>query len=289
MSYIIDRQTVEQLPSQSLSVIQCGLQICHSGHTSKWAVYPHYSVTFILEGCGVYHVNGHEYTLRSGDGFLITPGSFTSYTADRTTPWRYIYAIFTGTGSDALVHHAGLDADHLTFRYELSDDMRSILYAMFQASHSSAAKGYDVLGYFLLAMSRLVQAADARSVALVDPAQYCARAQSYIEDHYPYAVTVQQIADWVGIDRTYLYRIFRARLGMSPGAYLRQFRLEKAVALMENDALTLGEIALSTGFYDASHFHRCFTARYRESPQAYRLRKYGISPSANETTDFVEE
>lgn len=285
MSYIIDRHVVQKLPSQSLAVIQCGMQTCHGGHTSKWATYPHYSVTFILEGAGVYRHDGREYALHAGEGFLITPGTFTSYTADRDHPWRYIFAIFTGSGSDALVHHAGLSDTRRIFSFDSSDEMRRLLTAMLDASRSPAAKGYDVIGYFLLVMSRLVRAAAAQSAELVEPAQYLARAQAYIEDHYPYSVSVQQIADWVGIDRTYLYRIFRAHTKLSPGAYLRRFRLQKAVEMMENDALTIGEIAISTGFYDVSHFYRCFTAQYGASPQAYRAEKYGTpaaeSPESN--------
>ena len=52
--------------------------------------------------------------------------------------------------------------------------------------------------------------------------------------------------------------------------------------MMENDALTIGEIAISTGFYDVSHFYRCFTAQYGASPQAYRAEKYGApNPTIN--------
>lgn len=274
MSYTTDRHSVTKLPSQSLAVVQCGLQICHSGHSSGWLTYPHYSAHFILEGKGTFTVNGKTYSLQAGEGFMITPNSSNIYIADKKDPWKYIYATFNGADDDAIVHNAGLDEEKVTFSFPLTEDMRHDLYAMLEASKNYDARGYDVIGYFLLAMSRLVRAHSAAGTAVYQPEHYLTRAMQYIEDHYPYNVTVTQIADYVGIDRTYLYRIFTTHLRQSPTRYLKRYRLEKAVEMMENQQLSISEIALSTGFYDVSHFYRAFTEQYGIPPKEYRFKKY---------------
>lgn len=65
---------------------------------------------------------------------------------------------------------------------------------------------------------------------------------------------MHDIARFVGIDRSCLCRIFKAGLGVSPARYLHAYRLKKVAEMMERESLSIHEIALSTGFYDVSHF-----------------------------------
>lgn len=157
MSYIVDRYEIYKLPGQSLAVTQCGLQICGKGHAYGPQIYDSYSVCFILEGKGTYLVDGREYKLGAGQGFLITPGIPNTYCADTEEPWKYIYAIFGGADDDVLVHNAGLDEANVTFNFPLDEDMLHDLYAMHNASKNYDALGYDVTAYFLLVMSRLIR------------------------------------------------------------------------------------------------------------------------------------
>ena len=132
MSYITDRYTIKKLPGQSLAVVECGIQICRSGHATPPICYRDYSAHFILEGKGIYVLDGKEYHLKKGDGFLITPGALCTYTADEYEPWKYIYASFRGIDDTALVHNAGLNEQKVTFSFDV-DDVGPMLYAMHAA------------------------------------------------------------------------------------------------------------------------------------------------------------
>lgn len=158
MSYDTDRYGLKRLPNQSLAVVECGIQICHSSHASPAITYNTYSVHFILEGKGVYMLNGKSYALEAGQGFMIMPGDRCIYIADKEHPWKYVYASFCGVDDDALVHGAGLDENTVTFEFPLDECMIHDIYAMHAAGKINEAKGYDVTGYFLLCMSRLVKA-----------------------------------------------------------------------------------------------------------------------------------
>ena len=274
MSQLTDRYDIDKLPNQSLAVTQCGIQICDPGHSSGSLLYQHYSAHFILEGKGVYCVNGKTYELKAGQGFMITPGCVSIYNADMEKPWKYMYATFMGTDDDSLVHNAGLDDDNVIFEFPLDEDMLHDLYAMHNASKSYDALGYDVAGWFLLVMSRLIKANTSHNKELEEPEHYVNKALLYIENNYPHSVTVKDIADFVGIDRTYLYKLFKKYKSTSPTAFLNEYRLLKSVEMMENYDVSIGEIALSTGFYDVSHYYRAFSAKYGESPKMYRTKLY---------------
>ena len=266
LSYMTDRYDIKKLPNQSLAVTQCGLQICNSGHSCGPCLYEHYSVCFILSGKGTYTCGGKTYTLCAGQGFIIIPDIPNTYTADAVEPWRYIYAKFCGADDETLVHSAGLNEDNMIFEFDLTDDMQHDLTMMHTCSKDQAARGYDVTGYFLLVMSRLVRANSQKCANTNMPQHYVRRAISYIEDNYPEKISVESIAAYVGIDRTYLHRIFKKNLNISPAQFLISYRLERAKALMEHDNLTISEIAVSTGFFDAAHFTKAFSEKYGIPP-----------------------
>ena len=269
MGYKTDRYDIKKLPNQSLAVTQCGLQICDNGHSCGPFLYSHYSAHFILSGKGTYTCGGKTYSLCAGQGFMIIPDMPNTYTADIDEPWKYIYANFCGADDETLVHSAGLNEDNMIFEFDLTDDMLHDLTMMHSASKDQSARGYDVTGYFLLVMSRLVKANTQRNANTNLPQHYVRRAISYIEDNYPEKITVESVAAYVGIDRTGLYRIFKKNLNISPVQFLISYRLERAKAMMEHDNLTISEIAISTGFFDAAHFTVAFSKKYGISPGRY--------------------
>ena len=270
MSYTTDRYNLRKLSGQSLAVTECGIQICHSGHVSPSITYPDYSAHFILEGKGIFCVNGKRYPLSAGQGFLITPGADCVYTADKQRPWKYIYVSFNGTDGDALVHSAGLSREDVVFDFPLEDDMVRDIYAMHSAGKRNEAKGYDVTGYFLLVMSRLVKASQAAARERSVAALYVKRVKGYIEDHYSFPITVRDMAYQVGLDRTYLYRLFMKDEGASPSQYLSSFRLQRAAALLRESSISIADVSLAVGFRDVAYFYRAFSKQYGLTPKRYR-------------------
>lgn len=271
MSYDTERYAFERLSNQGLSLVECGLQICHSGHSSGKLVYPDYSAHFILEGKGVYYVNGKSYELGRGRGFMITPDIPNVYIADKAEPWKYIYVSFNGPDAKTLVHNAGLSDSDVIFDFPTDEETIGFLWSAHSSGRNRSACGYDALGYFLLVMSRLVRE-NRRDSKAVSAEQYLSRAVNYIDTHFSYGISVGEVADFVGVDRTYLYRIFKEHTGSSPSEYITAVRLERALKLMKYDSLSVNEIALSAGFYDLSHFSRVFSTHYGMSPGCYRNR-----------------
>ncbi len=270
MSYSGTRHDIELIPSRSLSVTQCGLTICDKGHKTPSRIYGHYSVHFILEGKGCYRAAGKSYELSAGQGFMIFPDIPNSYEADEKEPWKYIYANFSGIDDDAIVHYSGINENNVTFSFDLSEDMLNDIYAMYKASSKNGAKGYDVTGYFLLVMSRLIKSCLEKPKNDYLLHHYVSKAVSFIEDNYPNSITVSDIASFIGIERTYLHRIFQKATGTTPLKYLSAYRLSKAELLMRHDNMSLSDIAHATGFYDVAHFSKAFISKNHISPNQYR-------------------
>ena len=141
---------------------------------------------------------------------------------------------------------------------------------MHAAGKKNEAKGYDVTGYFLLCMSRLVRANASDGEKAGVPEQYVRKAVRYMEDHFSDSISVNDIAFHMGLDRSYLYRIFKRHMGYPPSRYLLNYRLKRAAEMLENPTLAIAEIATGVGFHDSAHFYKAFTAKYGMTPGNYR-------------------
>ncbi|MGB3619376.1 MAG: ATP-binding protein, partial [Catalinimonas sp.] len=81
---------------------------------------------------------------------------------------------------------------------------------------------------------------------------------------------VEELGREMGMSRTQLNRKLRALLDQTPSELIRSFRLERAAALIRQNAGNMAEIAYQVGFNSQSYFTRAFQNTYRCTPLAYK-------------------
>lgn len=92
----------------------------------------------------------------------------------------------------------------------------------------------------------------------------------WLEKHFSETISMAKLAEQAGLSTTHLNRQFKQLLRMSPTRFLHAMRIDKARMLLETTEQSLSEIALSTGYWDQSHFTRYFTKLTGVSPRRYR-------------------
>ncbi len=270
MSYITDRSEVKVCPNPGLTVTWCGWQKCYAGHEFGPSFYKDYAITFVLDGCGSYTLEGKTYQISQGMGFVIFPDKQISYVADQNTPWEYVFSMFHGADVPTLLSSVGISAENPVFQLENNEEIRDILDRMCQASKSSNHLGYDVVGFFYRAIALVAHKYAQRYHDMPLSERYVSTALAYMEANYPYNISVQDVAGYVGVERTYFYRLFKEQTGQSPQQWLTQLRLKRAVFLLTTTTLPITGLAYSSGFYDLSHFTRSFRKAYACAPSEYR-------------------
>ena len=80
---------------------------------------------------------------------------------------------------------------------------------------------------------------------------------------------IHEVADYLQIDRSYLYRLFMELEGISPRQYLVRYRLELAKAMLESGKYRVREICYSCGFSDIPSFETYFREQEEISPEEY--------------------
>jgi len=102
-----------------------------------------------------------------------------------------------------------------------------------------------------------------------------ALALDHMREHVGNTIYVEEVARAAGVTRRVLELRFRAALGTSVYAEAQRLHFERAIELMPEPGLTLGEIAYASGFESPSVFASAFRRRHGVSPSEYRRRLTG--------------
>lgn len=103
-------------------------------------------------------------------------------------------------------------------------------------------------------------------------------ALDYIREHVGNTIYVEEIARFIGVSRRLLELKFRRAIGSSIYAEVQRHHFERAIELMADPELTLGEIAYAAGFPTAQMFSSSFRRHFHESASTYRELLLGETP-----------
>ena len=92
---------------------------------------------------------------------------------------------------------------------------------------------------------------------------------SIIERQYGEAINLASISDQLGVTPEYLSYLFHRDMGINFSAYLRNWRIDRATALMRGGRTRIYDIARAVGFNDAKYFCRVFREVTGQSPGTY--------------------
>lgn len=82
--------------------------------------------------------------------------------------------------------------------------------------------------------------------------------------------TVESLASEVAMSRSRFAHRFNELVGTGPMSYLSDWRLQKALSLLENPRLSVQQIAAETGYQSPSAFSRAFSIKFGQAPSEYR-------------------
>ena len=99
---------------------------------------------------------------------------------------------------------------------------------------------------------------------------YVEEALNYIESNYCDPITIQDIANHLNINRSYLHRLFKTYTGFSIQTYLLDYRIRQACILLKTTSLSVRIIAHSVSYADPLYFSKLFHQKKGLSPSEYR-------------------
>lgn len=254
-----------------LSVYNTGYETCDSTHCWGPALRDHYLIHYVSAGRGTFQCNQKTYSLCAGDLFLVFPGQLVSYRADPLEPWEYCWVGFNGTDARRLVTMAGFSKT-VPVLHTRDDEVSKRLLRIAEVSGNSAVHDAEMAGCLYLFLAQLIRLNEQNTVTDAHQ-EYVANALRFIQYNYANDIGVNDIARYVGISRSQLYRAFLQDFGVSPHHYLQTYRINEACSLLHTAGISIAEVAGSVGFNDPLYFSRVFKSIKNCTPSEYQRRK----------------
>ncbi len=267
---------VLQLPDRKFSDLYlcfCGYARCEPLHSFGPGVRSSYLIHYILEGKGHYLAGGKRYDLKAGQGFLIEPGKQIFYEADEKEPWTYLWIGFHGRRAEEYLRDVGLGSSRLIFSSGRGEELKKLVIRMLKNYTITATDQFLLEGSLYLFFS-ILAGDPACSFAQEHGTEnmYIKKALGYIQDNYGHSIRVADIAEYVCINRSYLYTLFREHIGSSPQEYLSDYRIARAEEFLRSMELSVESVAYSCGYRDPAAFSRAFKEKNGVTPLQYRKR-----------------
>lgn len=187
----------------------CGFAECKPLHSYGPAARPNYILHYVMKGKGIYQVGETKYQLKEGQAFLIEPESLTFYQADKTDPWSYLWVGFGGTEAQRFVRDLGLNSRQLTCECEYGEELKEIVFEMLHHTCSTAENLYYLQGKLYQFFSVLARGIEIQQYSNdTKESIHVQEAISYIKNYYSQKITVEDIANYLALNRSYFCTIF---------------------------------------------------------------------------------
>lgn len=249
----------------------CGFAQCEPLHSYGPASRPNYIIHYIMDGKGIYQVGEKKYKLSKGQGFLIEPEELTFYQADQEEPWSYLWVGVGGTGAKKFIQDIGLNSQQRIFRCADGEKLNEIVMDMMKHTRSTVSDLYYLQGKLYELFS--VLAADVVIEELMEENKenrYIQEAVTYIRNHYAAGLTVEELAGYLGVNRSYFYTLFKNKLQLSPKEFLTKFRISRAREQLILTEESVENIAVACGYHSTLVFTKNFKQETGMTPTEFR-------------------
>lgn len=93
---------------------------------------------------------------------------------------------------------------------------------------------------------------------------------NYLEKHYQERITLDNLVEVTGYNKSYISQIMKQALGINYYEYLTRIRIREAIFELTNTEEKISEIAYNSGFSDLKAFNTTFKERFGKTPSQYR-------------------
>lgn len=223
----------------------------------------HSTVECVLAGRGLVRVGGEERMCVAGDSYLLPEGEDHLIEADRAQPWRKLFINVRGPLLAQLRAAYGVEP-RIFPACDIAAPLRRLLTHRGddRSLHLEAAR----------ALHEVVALWHASASPPTGWPEAVVLAKARIDQHLEDPLSLAEVARAAGCSEAHLSRQFRRHVGLPPGAYIGQRRMELAKALLSGTAEPITAIAERLCYADAFAFSHAFRQHAGCPPTRWRER-----------------
>jgi len=240
----------------------------------KGRVLNEYQLLYNPEGEGVFHSEHvKEARLHEGDMFLLFPGEWHSYHPLDDRGWKSYWIGFKGHNMDDRVKAGFLSPEKPIYHIGFSDSIVRLYKQAYEAAIDEAAYSQQLMAGIvnhligmMYSLERNIQLMS-RSQAHVDMIN---RARLRIREQLESSLTIQEVAEDMGVSYSNFRKLFKEFTGISPATYQQDLRLQRAKELLSTTDMSIKEIAYRLNFESPDYFSAKFKIKTGRRPSELR-------------------
>lgn len=264
-----------QKKEDDLYIKICGIEQCIPGKKIGPVFRSGYHLHVVIAGKGKLKIGEIEYDVHEGQLFVTVPDQETWYQADMEEPWYYCWTTYDGAKAKTYIENAGFAGG--VYVQDCNIDINRFLIAsqdMLEKPNLNLSSELYRTGMAYKFLSLAIESYECQNQKTgiysdLSAEDYINYAIKYIQNNYA-NVKIKNVAEYIGINRTYFATLFKKKMYMSPQDYLMQVRMSRSCELLEETSLPINVIATSVGYDNALTFSKIFKQRYGVSPNNYR-------------------
>lgn len=247
-----------------LSLIHCGIKQNKPNELCGPSARNMYLLHYVMDGKGMYFIKDKVYHLKKGDVFAIYPNDVVSYKSDSDEPWYFCWIGFVGTQAAAYYKQIGFEKGCPVKHIDNSLFVKGIMNCLEYISENKE----ENLSSLRLKAFILEILASFETTTIKNSKNYIEKAILYMEINYNTKINLSEMANYLGLEYSYFFKIFKKALGISPNEYLINLRIEKAKILLNNKN-AIKNIPSLVGISDVYYFTKLFKKCTGTTPSAY--------------------
>lgn len=235
-----------------------------------------YQLLYLTEGEGVFHsTTVREAPLREGDLWLLFPGEWHSYHPNPRKGWKSYWIGFKGRNMDDRVRAGFLSPQKPIYHVGFSDSIVRLYKQAYDAAIEEAAYSQQLMAGMVNLLIGIMYSKErniqlSRNQAHVD---LISRARLRIRESLESPLTIQQVAEEMGISYSNFRKLFKEHTGISPAIYQQDLRLQRAKEMLSTTDISVKEIAYRLNFESPDYFSAKFKAKTGRRPSELRPSK----------------
>ncbi len=240
----------------------------------KGRILPEYQLLYIIEGEGVFHSRTvPEARLKEGDFFLLFPGEWHSYHPTGPRGWKKFWIGFSGHNMDDRVRAGFLSPTKPIYHVGFSDAIVSLYRSALDAAMAEEAYSQQLMAGVVNHLIGLMYSLE-RNIELKTRNQQHVdmvnRARLRIREELESPLTIQQVAEEMGVSYSNFRKLFKEHTGLSPATYQQDLRLQRAKELLSTTNMSIKEIAYRLNFESPDYFSSKFRIKTGRKPSDLR-------------------
>lgn len=243
--------------------------------TEKGRVLNEYQLLYNLEGEGVFRsTHQKETSIKEGDLFLLFPGEWHTYHPLPDTGWKGYWIGFKGKNMDDRVTAGFLTPDKPIYHVGFSSEVVHLFKQAYAAAVEEKAYSQQLLAGMVNNLVGLMYSLERNIVLSKDNAHFdmINKGRLRIREGLESSLTIQQIAEELGVSYSNFRKQFKLYTGLSPAIYQQELRLQRAKELLTTTDLSIKEIAYRLNFDSPDYFSAKFKIKTGRKPSDLRQR-----------------